>query len=165
MYPSDAGKSFGVFANSLQGRFQCTNFYCFIANCLSSEIRSFSIYIANVHILGSVLSLHCITTKYYAHTLYVSVPGTLATIMASLLHCSLSVVMSLSSASFIPVTSCISSFHLPFGRPLLLLPFLHASIIPFSNPSDHITCPKNPSFLLIAIFYSLSPSSTPISNL
>src|SRR6218665_1548427 len=38
------------------------------------------------------------------------------------------------------------------------------SIIPFSNPSDRLTCPKNPSFLLIAVCCSVSPSSTPISN-
>src|SRR6218665_1060270 len=41
--------------------------------------------------------------------LVLSVPGTLATIMASLLQCFLSIVTSLSSAGFIPVTSFISS--------------------------------------------------------
>src|SRR6218665_3486545 len=40
----------------------------------------------------------------------------------------------------------------------------HASIIPFSNPSDRITCPKNPSFLLIAVCCSVSSSSIPVSN-
>src|SRR6218665_245227 len=77
-----------------------------------------------------------------------SVPGTLATIMASLLHCFLSVITSLSSAIFIPVTSCVSSIRLLLGRPLLLLlPSPHTSIIPFSNSSDRITSPKIPSFL------------------
>src|SRR6218665_2607531 len=38
-----------------------------------------------------------------------------------------------------------------------------ASIIPFSNPSDRITCPKNPNFLLSAVCCSVSSSSTPIS--
>ena len=69
--------------------------------------------------------------------------------------CYLSVVASLSSANFIPVnpvTSCISSIHLLFGRPLLLLTSLHASIIPFFNPSDLITCSKSSSFLLIAYY-------------
>src|SRR6218665_96204 len=92
---------------------------------------------------------------YKCH-LVLSVPGILATIMASLLHCFLSVVTSLSFASFIPVTSCISSIHLLLGRPLLLLSSPHASIIPFSNPSDRIICPKNPSFLLIAVCCSVS---------
>ena len=64
------------------------------------------------------------------------------------LHCFLSVVTSLGSASFIPVTSCISSIHFLLGRPFLLLPSPCASIIPFSNPSDRITCSKNPNFLL-----------------
>src|SRR6218665_49466 len=81
--------------------------------------------------------------------------------MASLLHCFLSFVTSLSSASFIPVTSCISSIHLLLG--FLLLSSPHASIIPFSNPSDRTTCPKNPSFLLIAVCCSVSSSSIPIS--
>src|SRR6218665_1240320 len=85
--------------------------------------------------------------------------------MASLLHCFLSVIMSLSSASFIPVTLCISSIHLLLFHPfLLLLPSPHASIIPFSNPSDCITCPTNPSFLRIAVCCSVSSSSIPISN-
>src|SRR6218665_620455 len=82
--------------------------------------------------------------------------------MPSLLHCFLSVVTSISSASFIPVTSCSSSIHLLLG--LLLLPSPHASIIPFSNPSDSITCPKKPSFLLIAVCRRISSSSIPISN-
>src|SRR6218665_557223 len=68
------------------------------------------------------------------------------------------------SASFIPVTSCISVIHLLLGHPLLLLPSPHASIIPFSNPSDRITCPKNPSFLLNAVCYSVSFSSISTSN-
>src|SRR6218665_2119765 len=82
--------------------------------------------------------------------------------MTSLLHCFLSIVASLNSASLIPVTSCISSIHLLLGRPLLLLPSLHASIIRFSNPSDRKTCPKNPSFVLIAVCCSVSSSSVPI---
>src|SRR6218665_1700630 len=131
--------------------------------------------------------------------LVLSVLGTLVTIMASVLHCFLSFVTTLSSASFIPVTSCISSIHLLLGRPLLLLlpsshSFIHYGdlysapsrllrsapdpctakeksfearvkciIIPFSNPSDCITCPKNPSFLLITVCCSVSSSSIPIS--
>src|SRR6218665_2538655 len=79
------------------------------------------------------------------------------------LQCFLSAVISLSSASFIPVTSCISSIHFLLGRPLLLLPSPCASIIPFSNPSDRITFPKNPSFLLSAVRCSISSSSIPIS--
>src|SRR6218665_3991241 len=47
--------------------------------------------------------------------------------------------------------------------PLLLLPSPYASIILFSSPSDRITCPKNPSFLLSAICCSVSSSSIPIS--
>src|SRR6218665_2520061 len=90
--------------------------------------------------------------------LVLSVPGTPPTIMASLCYCFLS----LSSTSFIPVTSCISSVHLLLGRPLLLIRSPHASILPFSNPSDRITCPKNPSFLLIAVYCSVSSSSIPI---
>src|SRR6218665_2331087 len=84
--------------------------------------------------------------------------------MTSRLHFFLSMVTSLSSAIFIPVTLCISSIHVLLCRPLLLLPSLHASIIPFSNPSDRIPRPKNPSFLLIAVCFSVSSSSTPISN-
>src|SRR6218665_1728935 len=38
-----------------------------------------------------------------------------------------------------------------------------ASIILFSSPSDRITCPKNPSFLLSAVRCSVSSSSIPIS--
>src|SRR6218665_1369201 len=53
-----------------------------------------------------------------------------ATVFTSLLHCFLSVATSLSSASFIPVTSCISSIHFLLGRPLLLLPSPYDSIIP-----------------------------------
>src|SRR6218665_614708 len=61
--------------------------------------------------------------------LVLSVLGTLVTIMASVLHCFLSFVTTLSSASFIPVTSCISSIHLLLGRPLLLLlPSSHSFI-------------------------------------
>src|SRR6218665_1139775 len=78
-------------------------------------------------------------------------------------QCFLSVVTSLSSASFIPVTSCISSIHFLLGRPLLPLPSPCASIILFSSPSDRITCPKNPSFLLSAVCCSVSSSSIPIS--
>src|SRR6218665_3221841 len=72
-------------------------------------------------------------------------------------------VTSLSSASFIPVTSCISSIHFLLGRPLLLFPSPCASIILFSSPSNCITCPKNPSFLLSAVCCSVSSSSIPIS--
>src|SRR6218665_3050802 len=67
----------------------------------------------------------------------------LVTVLTILLQCFLSAVTSLSSASFIPVTSCISSIHFLLGRPLLL-PSPNASIILFSSPSDRITCPKNP---------------------
>src|SRR6218665_3611794 len=81
----------------------------------------------------------------------------LATVLTILLQCFLSAVTSLSSASFIPVTSCISSIH------FLLLPSPNASIILFSSPSDRITCPKNPSFLLSAVCCSVSSSSIPIS--
>jgi len=98
--------------------------------------------------------------RFYSH-LVLWVPGTLATILTSLLHCFLSVITSLSSESVIPVT--ISSIHLLLGR-LLLLPSLHASNIPFSNPSDRTTCPKNPSFLLIAVCCDISSSSIPIST-
>src|SRR6218665_1141320 len=38
-----------------------------------------------------------------------------------------------------------------------------ANIILFSSPSDRITCPKNPSFLLSAVCCSVSSSSIPIS--
>src|SRR6218665_3453007 len=82
--------------------------------------------------------------------------------MARLLHCFLSFVMSLSSTSFIRVTSCISSIYLHLGHPLLLLPSPHASIMTFPNPSNRITCPKNPSFLLITVCCSVSSSSIPI---
>src|SRR6218665_950537 len=88
------------------------------------------------------------------HHLVLSVPGTLATIMASLLHCFLSEVTSLSSSIFIPVTSCISSIHLLIGRPLLLLPFPPASIIPFSNPSH--------SLIHSGHFYSAPSSPLPL---
>src|SRR6218665_3892919 len=57
-------------------------------------------------------------------------------------------VTSLSSASFIPVTSCISSIHFLLGRPILLLPSPCSSIIPFSNPSDRITGPRILAFFL-----------------
>src|SRR6218665_838212 len=87
----------------------------------------------------------------------------LATVLTILLQCFLSAVTSLCSASFIPVTSCISSIHFLLGRPLLLLPSPYASIILFSSPSDYITCPKNPSFLLSAVCCSVSSSSIPIS--
>src|SRR6218665_1660058 len=72
---------------------------------------------------------------------------------------------SFSSACFIPVTSCISSIYLLLDRLLRLLPSLRASIISFSNPFDCITCPKNPSFLIITICCSVSSSYSPISNL
>src|SRR6218665_2174187 len=66
----------------------------------------------------------------------------LATVLTSFLDCFPSVVTSLSSASFIPVTSCISSIYFLLGRPLLLLPSPYASIILFSNLSDRMTCPS-----------------------
>src|SRR6218665_3866760 len=84
----------------------------------------------------------------YVFHLVLSTRRVLATVLTILLQCFLSAVTSLSSASFIPVTSCISSIHFLLGRPLLLLPSPCASIILFSSPSDRITCPKNPSFLL-----------------
>src|SRR6218665_1255830 len=95
--------------------------------------------------------------------LVLSTRRVLAAVLTSLRQCFLSIVTSLSYASFIPVTSCISSIHFLLGRPLLLLPALYASIIPFSNPPDRITCPKNPSFLLSAVCCSVSSSSNPIS--
>src|SRR6218665_1735634 len=102
----------------------------------------------------------------FAHTtcdLVLSTRRVLATVLTILLQCFLSAVTSLSSASFTPVTSCISSIHFLLGHPLLLLPSPCASIIFFSSPSDRITCPKNPSFLLSAVCCSVSSSSIPIS--
>src|SRR6218665_813429 len=109
--------------------------------------------------------LHCITLHllYSPCRLVLSTRRVLATVLTILLQCFLSAVTSLSSASFIPVTSCISSIHFLLGRPLLLLPSPCASIILFSNPSDRRTCPKNPSFLLSAVCCSVSSSSIPIS--
>src|SRR6218665_3235447 len=95
--------------------------------------------------------------------LVLSTSRVLATVLTILLQCFLSDVTSLSSASFIPVTSCISSIHFLLGRPLLLLPSPYASIISFSSPSDRITCRKNPSFLLSAVCCSVLSSSIPIS--
>lgn len=64
---------------------------------------------------------HCKSGWFVAsYHLVLSVPGTLPTAMVNLLHCFFSVVMSLSSASFVPVISCISSINLLLGRPLLL---------------------------------------------
>src|SRR6218665_2200104 len=57
----------------------------------------------------------------------------------------------------------ISTIHFLLGRPLLLHPSPYASIILFSSPSDRITCPKNPSFLLSAVCCSVSSSSIPIT--
>src|SRR6218665_3204298 len=94
--------------------------------------------------------------------LVLSTLGALATVFTSLFYCFLSVVTSLSSASFISVTSCVSSIHFRIGRPFLLLPSPCASFIPFSNPSDRITCSKNPNFLLSAVCCCVS-SSIPIS--
>src|SRR6218665_2466418 len=54
--------------------------------------------------------------------LVLSTRRVLATVLTILLQCFLSAVTSLSSASFIPVTSCVSSIHFLLGRPLLLLP-------------------------------------------
>src|SRR6218665_547417 len=95
--------------------------------------------------------------------LVLSTRRVLATVLTILLQCFLSAITSLSSVSFIPVTSCISSIHFLLGRPLLLLPSLCASIVLFFSPSDRITCPKNPSFLLSAVCCSVS-SSIPFSN-
>src|SRR6218665_715744 len=95
--------------------------------------------------------------------LVLSTRRVLATVLTILLQRFLSAVTSLSSASFIPVTSCISSIHFLLGHPLLLLPSPYASIIPFSYPSDCITCPKNLGFLLRAVCYSVSSSCIPIS--
>src|SRR6218665_935749 len=95
--------------------------------------------------------------------LVLSTRRVLATVLTILLQCFLSAVTSLSSASFIPVTSCISSIFFFLGRPLLLLPSLNPSIILFSSPSDRITCPKNPRFLLSAVCCSISSSSISIS--
>src|SRR6218665_3348339 len=75
-------------------------------------------------------------------------------------NCFLSVVMSISSASFIPV---ISYIHFLLGRPRLLLTSSHANNVPFSNPSCRITGLKNHSFLPIAVCCSVS-SSIPISK-
>src|SRR6218665_3980798 len=100
----------------------------------------------------------------YSH-LVLSVLGTLATLMASRLYFFFSVVMSqfhqLHSSYFmylIHPSSPWSSSSPPS------LPTPHASIIPLSNPSDRISCPKNRSFLLIAVCCNISSSSTPISN-
>src|ERR1700733_7149973 len=82
--------------------------------------------------------------------------------MMYLLHCLLSIVASLNVAKFISVFSCISFIHFFLGRPLFLLPSPHAIIISFSNPFDLMICPKNLSFLLIAICCNVSSFSTPI---
>src|SRR6218665_1345184 len=96
--------------------------------------------------------------------LVLSTRRVLASVLTILLQCFLSAVTSLSSASFIPVTSCISSIHFLLGRRLLLIPSPNASIILFFSPSDRITCPKNPSFLLSAVCCcNVSSSSIPIS--
>src|SRR6218665_1808705 len=116
-----------------------------------------------MHILILSLQLSCSPLLCPPCHPMLSVPETLETTMTSLLHCFLSIIVYLSSASFILVTSCISSIHLLLGRPLLRLPSPHASIIRFSNPSDRITCPKNARFLLIAVCCNFSSSSIPIS--
>src|SRR6218665_3336488 len=104
-----------------------------------------------------------ITVSNHLVTLVLSTCRVLATVLTIFLQCFLSAITSLSSASFIPVTSCISSIHFLLGRALLLLPSPYASIILFSSPLDRITCPKNPSFLLSAVCCSVSSSSIPIS--
>src|SRR6218665_1721410 len=104
-----------------------------------------------------------ITVSNHLVTLVLSTCRVLATVLTIFLQCFLSVVTSLSSASFIPVPSCISSIHFLLGRSLLLLPSPYANIILFSSPSDRIICPKNPSFLLSAVCCSVSSSSIPIS--
>ena len=95
--------------------------------------------------------------------LVLSTRWALAIVLTIFLQIFLSIVTSLSSASFIPVTSCISSIHFLLGHPLLLLPSPCASISLFSSPSDRIRCPKNRSFLLSAVCCSVSSSYIPIS--
>src|SRR6218665_446656 len=117
--------------------------------------------------------MDCITTRLQMEIgmffcpspchLVLSTRQVLATVLTILLQCFLSAVTFLSSASFIPVTSCISSIHFLLGHPLLLFPSPYASIILFSSPSDRITCPKNRSFLLSAVCCSVSSSSIPIT--
>src|SRR5678815_6167003 len=93
-----------------------------------------------------------------------SVRGTLATVVASFLQSSLLRAASLSCGRLIDVLLCISSIQRVLGRPLLLLPSPHASIISFSNPSALITCPKYINFCLMALCCSVkSPLSCPIS--
>src|SRR6218665_1555098 len=70
--------------------------------------------------------------------LVLSTRRVLATVLTILLQCFLSAVTSLSYASIIPVTSCISSIHFLLGRPLLLL----ASIIPASLFSPPVVIKK-----------------------
>src|SRR3984885_9079676 len=106
--------------------------------------------------------MHTIQHQLTPCHLVLSAPGALAINMMYLLHCLLSIVASLNSAKFIPVLSCISSIHFFLGRPLSLLPSPRAIIISFSNPFDLMICPKNPSFLLIAICCNVSSFSTPI---
>src|SRR6218665_2492642 len=58
----------------------------------------------------------------------------------------------------------ISSIHLFLGRPLFLLPSLHASITSFSRPFAHITWPENSIFCFAAqCFSDISPLACPIS--
>src|SRR6218665_3184891 len=112
----------------------------------------------------NIFKCRCASTGYLIPCyLVLSTLEALVTVFTSRFHCFLSAVTSHSSASFIPVTSCISSIHFLLGCPLLLLPSPYASIILFSSPSDRITCPKNPSFLLSAVCCSVSSSSIPIS--
>src|SRR3984885_11191532 len=75
----------------------------------------------------------------------------------SSIHCCLPQLRQIQSSSFMYFIH-----PLFLGRPLFLLPSPHAIIISFSNPFDLMICPKNPSFLLIAICCNVSSFSTPI---
>src|SRR6218665_3318578 len=92
-------------------------------------------YAVNQCIMKNVLSFRCLKLLYTLGLspchLVLSTRRVLATVLTIFLQCFLSAVTSLSSASFIPVTSCISSIHFLLGRPLLLLPSPNASIILF----------------------------------
>src|SRR6218665_2265022 len=118
-------------------------------------------FTVSIRIIKEYVYLHP-DLEFFCH-LVLSTRRVLATVLTILLQCFLSAVTSLSSTSFIPVTSYISSIHFLLGCPLLLLPSPYASIILFSSPSDRITCPKNPSFLLSTVCCSVPSSSIPIS--
>src|SRR6218665_532594 len=91
--------------------------------------------------LDLVTTLACYHVTLLPHYLVTTLPCAVSSWNYSDHHGNLSAFFSfpsLSSDGFIP---CISSIHLLRGHPLHLLPSPHASIIPFSNPSDRITCP------------------------